>query len=1296
MRNVFWSILLLTLLCGVCSAATLSVEPAERTCASGEVVDLTVMVRDVNNLGGFDFYVTWDPAFIGLTETGDAIIPGPYVIDNLVVNDNSAKSGRIRVAGVSPHGITTYGDGADLFMMRFVGLGGTEGSTTVNLTVNNYGFLNSTSGEEISVSSITPATITRIGHNDVTARIATASNQAIVGKENTIIASVVNNQGVETASLNVTVWIKNETGMVMSDTWSTTIPGRGKFQQEVVWTPKASGTYTAVINVTNETEVDLKGRRDDAKTITAKEYTLKFNSDISGPWDNRASAGSWFYMYAYVKASQSGNAWFNITAPAHVEVDGGRNQTRYLYASDWNYVGTWMWTDTPGLINKGDIEFEIAANGVSDLRNSTKEVLIWVPSIRVSSVGATSVNSTHSGELTFNTLHTNNTYDNVTKIIVQSGARGRTLSGLEYLIGYPYGCVEQTTSRMLASLNVKNYYLGRPEGDRPADWDNIKERADSSVAGGVKKLLAGGEVGQNIGSRYPESAGGWSLWGGEPSESSSSSYAGYTLARINGDKNLYTLLDGKVSNGTTVENDTVNFEKLIEWFHEYPDNRSSGTWTWSAHVCHSWTPESNTAFVMLIHDMINQTVDVQEPYSGYMKDNMRNATRYFIRTQNPEGSWSSGDDEAMATALALWGLEAFAMTSDDVSDEEIGDAKENAKIWLIGAQESEGFWPVGSDGYYGWYDGGRKTEATAYAVLALNATGIPADNETIQKGVGWLINQYENGGGWGYTWASQVAIDALIQCQPTEVTTGTVEVRWYEGELIKTFSMDATTPRIEYTLTKDQMDTLMAGGTPIPGRTFNNGFSTVKSHTLTATSTGATGPFLVSVDHSQSAPVNEIDWDIQGSRLIQSFGYEEEAGLLQVSTDIGILSDASLIQKIRNTYNVEILPTEMVAGEKADVTIKVTPEKTGVYSPMIEIPIAGFTFDNETGITENNEPGAFQYLNGTTGNDHPSLFIQSVAWNVSDLQTYKFTITPEDHGELDLDLRIRPLYDDTDVTFASETFTVMGRGNVSVNVVDENGAPAQAKSITLVGEGRVPILQENVPTHTFTNVLNGNYTLVVNGTNDHPSIRTAVRVTPDATALCNVTLPSSLTEPALVFSEGGAGSIASVEQKPAGRLSALRNENTTYTVTVLGDGGELGIALEFPMRYLVNEPVVKVNGENATYELISGTFEYGEDGATYSTTNATLIVYNTTAGSNTVEIGFEGGLLGDATSNNEVDIFDAVAVLDFVVGNIGVNEFQNAYDYPDATKNGETNVFDAVAILNYVVGNVDEYYDPIL
>ena len=155
----------------------------------------------------------------------------------------------------------------------------------------------------------------------------------------------------------------------------------------------------------------------------------------------------------------------------------------------------------------------------------------------------------------------------------------------------------------------------------------------------------------------------------------------------------------------------------------------------------------------------------------------------------------------------------------------------------------------------------------------------------------------------------------------------------------------------------------------------------MRSHTLTATSGDATGPILISVEHSQSAPINEIDSRIRDSRLIRSFGYEEEAGLLHISTDIEILGDAPLLQEVTNTYDVEITSSKMVAGEEADVTVKVTP-KIGIYAPMIEIPIAGFAFDNKTGISENDDPqGAFEVLNGTTGNDHPSLFIQSVAWN---------------------------------------------------------------------------------------------------------------------------------------------------------------------------------------------------------------------------------------------------------------------------------------------------------------------------
>jgi len=600
MRHMVWSILLLTLLCGVCSAATISVDPAESTCASGETVDLTVLVRDVSDLGGFDFDVTWNPRVVRLngTDVYDSIIKGPHVNEIMVNSQN----GRARIAGISTIGITTFGDGQDLFMMRFVGVDDTGASTPVNITVNNYGFLNSTSGEEIPVSAITGATITAEKTNIIEARVAVPSNQLVVDQESRVTASVVNRRGAVTSPLDINVSVLDGSGAQVAS-WNypdEVIPAWGRFQRELAWTPAAAGTYTVRIDVTSDKPVS--GTTTSTATVTAKEYTLEFTDNyVYGPWDGRATAGSWFSMGAYVKASQPGNIWFNITAPDHVEVDGGKTQTRYTYSSDWNYIGVWMRSNTPGRIAAGDIKFDIAANGKADSLNGT-EVFIWIPSIKVSSVNTTTANTGTPGELTFNTLHTNNTYDSVTKLVIQSGARGRTLSGLDYLVGYPYGCVEQTTSRMLASLNVKNYYLER--GERPADWDNLRETANTSISGGVQKLIRGGEVGQN-------SDGGWSLWGGDPSESSSSSYASYTLARINMPaEDLNRLLDGKVSNGSTVTSGTVNFEKLIQWFHDNPDDPQSGTWTWSAHVCHSWTPESNTAFVMLIHDMINQTVEL--------------------------------------------------------------------------------------------------------------------------------------------------------------------------------------------------------------------------------------------------------------------------------------------------------------------------------------------------------------------------------------------------------------------------------------------------------------------------------------------------------------------------------------------------------------------------------------------------------------------------------------------------------------------------------------------------------------
>ncbi|MDN7024304.1 hypothetical protein FGU65_05255 [Methanoculleus sp. FWC-SCC1] len=1266
MKHIVWSILLLTFLCGVGSAATLSVDPASSTCAYGQTVNLAVTAADVSNLGGFDIDLRWNPQIVALSSAPDNVTKGALV-NSIEVN---RQSGRIRVAGVNSTLDGINGD-ATLFTATFTAVDDTGRTTPVTLIVNNYGFLNSTSGEDIPVSGITNASITTLKHNVVYSTIGVVSNRMLLDQENTLVASVTNQRGTATSPLDISVEILDETNASV-DSWTyndEVIPAWGSFTDRIAWTPAQTGRYRAVITVTSDDSIG--GKTTDAKGITVVDYTLEYtNGYVYGPW-SKVQAGNWFSMRFYVNASHAGNIWLNITAPDYVEVNGGRNQSRYMYASQWNYVRVYMRTDRPGTIDADQFRFDIAAHGKSDTVNGT-DVSIWIPSIEVTSVDATTINASAPGAMTFNTLHTNRTFDNRTDIIIQSGARGRTLSGLEYLVGYPYGCVEQTTSRMMASLNVKNYYLDRP-ADRPSNWQTIRDTANTSIERGITSLVKGGQRGQHA-------DGGWSLWGSGSSESSSSSYASYTLARINKtDEDLNRLLVDKVSNGSTVTSGTVNFEKLIEWFHDNPDNPSTGTWTWSANVCHSWTPQSNTAFVMLIHDMINQTADVQQPYRGYMEENMQNATRYFIDTQNIDGSWSSGQDQAMATGLALWGLESFALTSDDVTAEEIENAKAKAAVWLIDTQNADGSWPAGS--HYGWYTNGRVTEATAYGVLALNATGIPADNTTISRAVGWLVSQYEDRGSWGYTWASQVAIDALIQCQPNVVSTGTVTVA-IDGTDVCTVPVNSTHPRVVYTLTEAQEEALLAGGT-LKRDIFGDGFSTVKEHDVTATLTSGDGPILVSVDHSQHVPIIEVDATIRNGRTIQEFGDETGSDLVQISTDIGVLDYAA---QAENPYTVGFAssPSPMVAGEEADVTLTVTSTQD-VFSPMVEIPISGFAYDNASTVYENGQAVASEVTNSTASTDQLSLFIEPLAWVNNTLMTYTFTATPDTYGALEMNLRIRPLYDESQVTFANHTFTVQGRGNVSVNVVDENGDAVTADRIS-VGASSVTA----VSNHTFEDVLEGTYSMVVNKTG-YPEIHSNVNVTPGATALYNVTLPSTLTAPVLVLSEGGSGSIAGVAQVPPETLNALRNENTSYNVTVLGNGGELGIALEFPMRYLLHDPVVTVNGVPTAYEFRNGTFTYPVGGA-YTTTNATLVIYDAPNGQNTIGLGFEGVSLGESNNDGSVNIIDALYIASYDAQLItGLA----TYDYPDVTGDGVINIIDALYVASYDAGLLTEYYQPV-
>jgi hypothetical protein len=174
-------------------------------------VDLTVKVWDVSNLGGFDIDLRWNPSVVTLdTEPGNVTL-GPLFSGHVNNSAVYTQSGRIRVAAVNAT-LDGVSGSADLFTVRLKAVDDTGASTSVNLTVNNYGFLNSTSGENITVSSITGATITTEKSNVIDARVAVPSNQVVTGQESRITASVVNRRGTVTSPLDIVVSVVDGAG----------------------------------------------------------------------------------------------------------------------------------------------------------------------------------------------------------------------------------------------------------------------------------------------------------------------------------------------------------------------------------------------------------------------------------------------------------------------------------------------------------------------------------------------------------------------------------------------------------------------------------------------------------------------------------------------------------------------------------------------------------------------------------------------------------------------------------------------------------------------------------------------------------------------------------------------------------------------------------------------------------------------------------------------------------------------------------------------------------------------------
>ncbi|KAB2841497.1 hypothetical protein F9K50_03825 [bacterium] len=101
------------------------------------------------------------------------------------------------------------------------------------------------------------------------------------------------------------------------------------------------------------------------------------------------------------------------------------------------------------------------------------------------------------------------------KVTLDTSFVAQLLGPLGYLVDYPYGCVEQTMSRLLPAITVSNLYNSLGLSD-----PMLEKKLPRVIAKGLKRIL-----------RYQHADGGWGWWKDDETDPFMTAYALYGLIR---------------------------------------------------------------------------------------------------------------------------------------------------------------------------------------------------------------------------------------------------------------------------------------------------------------------------------------------------------------------------------------------------------------------------------------------------------------------------------------------------------------------------------------------------------------------------------------------------------------------------------------------------------------------------------------------------------------------------------------------------------------------------------------------
>ncbi len=312
------------------------------------------------------------------------------------------------------------------------------------------------------------------------------------------------------------------------------------------------------------------------------------------------------------------------------------------------------------------------------------------------------------------------------------------------LIGYPYGCIEQTISKLLPTALIYKYLL---ETDQLTD--DFEREINSMILSGINRVYG-----------FQHSDGGWGWWDDDESKVLMTSIVLYALNQIN--EAGFRINSNVLDNG-------------LNYLLDQQD--VSGSWEFQYYSANEFESTAFTLRALLSSSEITTAMH----------------TSINLAINRLETIWESPNNRSSYGAALLYIATAGTDYENSTFNDDLIDFLKNNYVVLLDTI----YWDSPQEDYWYWRNLGNNIEITSYAAWALSLDDFSLNYPLIKKAVKFIIEK-RNRWGWMTTADTSAAISSLTAINNL---TSSLEIVDFEGNS-KINVNNAENPQFDINLTE--------------------------------------------------------------------------------------------------------------------------------------------------------------------------------------------------------------------------------------------------------------------------------------------------------------------------------------------------------------------------------------------------------------------------------------------------------------------------------------------------------------